>query len=161
METLVLNNDGAACDDAGQGARSRSAPHGVSRTPARRGAGMRLITRDELKEQSDTSRDLKLIFVLGEWQYRSAHIPGSANLPCSPDLYRSRNSLRGLEPDDDIVVYCSSETCWASIAVYHYLVSRGYTNVRRYAGGLEDWVCAGYPLEGEMAISRPSVGSDC
>ncbi len=151
METLVLDISGAAGDADSQTSLSRSAPRGAARTPLRRGPGMRLITRDELKEESDASADLKLLFVLGEWQYRTAHIPGSANFPCSPDLYRSRDSLEGLEPDDDIVVYCSSKTCGASIAVYHYLVSRGYTNVRRYAGGLEDWERAGYPLEGEMA----------
>jgi len=159
METLVLNIDGVAGDSGNHALRSRSAALGVARMRVRGGSGMRLITRDELKEESDGSGDLKLLFVLGEWQYRTAHIPGSANLPCSPDLYRSKDTLKGLEPDDDIVVYCSSETCWASIAVYHYLVSCGYTNVRRYAGGLENWERAGYPLEGEMAASRPRVGS--
>ena len=28
------------------------------------------------------------------------------------------------------------------------LVERGYTNVRRYEGGLSDWLAAGFPLEG-------------
>ena len=154
METLVLETKGTAGDAGGQVPRDQSAPHGTVRTRVREGQGMRLITRDELKEESDGAGDLKLLFVLGEWQYHAAHIPGSANLPCSPDLYRSEDTLKGLVPDDDIVVYCSSKTCWASIAVYHYLVSRGYRNVRRYAGGLEDWEHAGYPLDGEMAAAK-------
>jgi rhodanese-related sulfurtransferase len=154
METYILDINGTAGDDGGQVPRNESAPHGAGRTPIRGGPGMRLITRDELKEESDGTGNLKLLFVLGEWQYRTAHIPGSANLPCSPDLYRSEDTLKGLEPDDDIVVYCSNKTCWASIAVYHYLVSRGYRNVRRYEGGLEDWENAGYPLDGEMAAAR-------
>jgi hypothetical protein len=29
------------------------------------------------------------------------------------------------------------------------LVEAGYTNVRRYEGGLSDWGAAGYELEGE------------
>ena len=159
METLVLDINRTTGDSEGPVPRSQSEPHGARRTRLRGGPGMRLITRDELKEKSDGSGNLKLLFVLGEWQYRTAHIPGSANLPCSPDLYRSEDTLKGLKPDDDIVVYCSNKTCWASIAVYHYLVSRGYRNVRRYAGGLEDWEHAGYPLDGEMAASNPRMRS--
>jgi rhodanese-related sulfurtransferase len=154
METLILDISRAAGDDGGQVPCNQSAPHGAGRTRVRGGLEMRLITRDELKQESDGPGNLKLLFVLGEWQYRTAHIPGSANLPCSPDLYRSEDTLKGLEPDDDIVVYCSNKTCWASIAVYHFLVSRGYRNVRRYEGGLEDWEHAGYPLDGEMAAAR-------
>jgi rhodanese-related sulfurtransferase len=29
------------------------------------------------------------------------------------------------------------------------LKARGYTRVRRYAGGLQEWESAGHPLEGE------------
>ena len=159
METLILDISRAAGDDEGQVPGNQSAPRGAGRTRVRGAPGMRLITGDELKEESDGPGNLKLLFVLGEWQYSTAHIPGSANLPCSPDLYTSEETLKGLEPDDDIVVYCSNKTCWASIAVYHFLVSRGYRNVRRYAGGLEDWEHAGYPLDGEMAAAHPRMGN--
>jgi rhodanese-related sulfurtransferase len=157
METLVLDVKSAAGDDGSQVPRRELGTRGANDARRRGGPSMRLISRDELKKQTESSGDLRLLFVLGEWQYRAAHIPGSANLPCSTDLYKSKGTLKGLEPDDEIVVYCSSKTCWASIAVYHYLVSRGYTNVRRYAGGLEDWERAGYPLDGEMAASRTAT----
>jgi rhodanese-related sulfurtransferase len=113
---------------------------------------MRLISRADLKNRMDKWQDLKLVFALGEWQYRCLHIPGSLCLPCSPDLYRSEEALKGLQPDDEIVVYCSNDVCYASISLYHLLVDRGYHNVSRYAGGLLDWDDAGYPLEGEMAV---------
>jgi rhodanese-related sulfurtransferase len=54
-----------------------------------------------------------------------------------------------LSPEDDIVVYCTSDDCHASVALYHALVDHGYPNVRRYSGGLTDWEAAGLPLEGE------------
>ena len=110
---------------------------------------MRLISRTDLKDKIDKWEDLKLVFVLGEWQYRTMHIPGSLNLPCSPSLYESETALQQLDPDDEIVVYCSTEACYASISVYHFLVGRGFKNVSRYAGGLLDWQDAGYPLDGE------------
>jgi rhodanese-related sulfurtransferase len=113
---------------------------------------MRLISRAELKERIDRWEDLRLVFVLGEWQYRAMRIPGSLNVPCSPSLFESEEALKGLNRDDEIVVYCSSDVCYASIAVYHFLVQRGYRNVSRYAGGLLDWEEAGYPLDGDAAF---------
>ena len=87
---------------------------------------------------------IKLVMVLGEWGYRAKHIPGSLNIS-TPEQGREMLSL-----DDEIVVYCSDEACVASFTAYHILVSNGYKNVRRYAGGLHDWEDAGYPLEGDM-----------
>jgi rhodanese-related sulfurtransferase len=59
--------------------------------------------------------------------------------------------LSGLRKDDEIVVYCTNPPCLASVAAYHRLVQEGYTNVRRYAGGIEDWENAGLPLERGVA----------
>jgi rhodanese-related sulfurtransferase len=115
---------------------------------------MRLISRTELKIKLDNWEDLKLVFVLGEWQYRSKHIPGSCNLPCSRSLFTASEALEGLEQDDQIVVYCSTEVCNASISAYYFLVDRGFKNVSRYAGGLLDWETAGYPLSGEMVATQ-------
>ena len=112
---------------------------------------MQLITRTELQDRLDRRDDLRLVFVLGDWQYNIAHIPGSLNVPCSADLFGSEEALAGLDREDEIVVYCSNDTCFASIAVGYYLSQRGYTNVSRYAGGLLDWHEAGLPLAGEMS----------
>ncbi|MFQ5794941.1 MAG: rhodanese-like domain-containing protein [Candidatus Bipolaricaulia bacterium] len=105
---------------------------------------MKLISREELKEKLDRGDDFKLVMVLGDWAYRAKHIPGSLNI-FTPELAKAH-----LDPDDEIVVYCSNEACIASIAAYKLLVDNGYKNVRRYAGGLADWEEAGYLLEGEM-----------
>jgi rhodanese-related sulfurtransferase len=82
--------------------------------------------------------------VLGDWQYRAKHIPGSLN------IHQDKDCLRKLSLDDEIVVYCSHESCSASPHAWHLLTHNGYKNVRRYAGGVSDWEDAGYPLEGEM-----------
>jgi rhodanese-related sulfurtransferase len=108
---------------------------------------MKGISRTELKEKLDAREDLKLLFVLGEWQYRTMHIPGSLHVPNSLSLYQSDEALAGLDRDDEIVVYCSSEICCASISAYYLLVQRGFKNVRRYAGGLLDWQEASYAFE--------------
>ncbi|NIM96486.1 MAG: rhodanese-like domain-containing protein [Anaerolineales bacterium] len=103
-----------------------------------------VIERDELKKKLDRGDEFKLVMVLGDWAYRAKHIPGSLNIT-DPKV-----GLELLDPDDEIVVYCSNESCIASIAAYKLLKDRGYSDVRRYSGGLLDWEDAGYPLEGEM-----------
>jgi rhodanese-related sulfurtransferase len=117
---------------------------------------MNLISRTELRNRIDRWEDLKLVFVLGEWYYKSMRIPGSVNIPCSPDLFESNDALKELGPDDQIVVYCSGEACYASIAVYYLLQQRGYRNVSRYAGGLLDWRDAGYPIASGTNIAEDS-----
>ena len=106
---------------------------------------MNLITREELKARLDRDDDFKLVMVLGEWHFRAKHITGSINLS-SP----SQASELGLSKNEDIVVYCSSESCPASGFAYGLMLKKGYTNVRRYVGGISDWEHANYPMEGEL-----------
>jgi rhodanese-related sulfurtransferase len=105
---------------------------------------MKLISREELKEKIERGDDFKLVFVLGEWQYRAKHIPGSLHID-TPE-----KGLASLKKEDDIVVYCSNPKCAASQYAYKLLDANEYQHIRRYAGGIQDWEEAGYPLEGEM-----------
>ena len=104
---------------------------------------MNEISRDELKRKIDQSDDFKLVMTLNEWAFQATHIPGSINI-VTPE-----KAAEMLEKNDEIVVYCSDPTCTASQMAYRFLEKQGYTNLRRYAGGLSDWLAAGYPLEGE------------
>ena len=106
---------------------------------------MELICREELKEKLDRKDDIKLVMVLGDWQFRAMHIPGSLNIS-APEIAHEL-----LDLDDEVVVYCSNPACAASVIAYTQLVDHGYKHVRRYAGGISDWEEAGYPVEGEMA----------
>ncbi|MCP4382785.1 MAG: rhodanese-like domain-containing protein [Hyphomicrobiales bacterium] len=105
---------------------------------------MELIEREELKSKLDRGDRFKLVMTMGDWAYRLKHIPGSINISSAADA----DSVLGL--DDEIIVYCSGGTCVASAAAYRALKDGGYRSVRHYAGGLEDWEEAGYPLEGDQ-----------
>lgn len=105
---------------------------------------MKTINREELKDKLDRGDDFKLVMTLGEWAFQAKHIPGSINVT------RPEQVADLLDPDDEIVVYCSNPACTASQMAYQVLTSRGYENVRRYTGGVQEWEEAGYPLEGEM-----------
>lgn len=106
---------------------------------------MDLIGREELKAKLDRGDDFKLVMALNEFAYRAAHIPGSIHFQSAQDAFDKLNK------DDEIVVYCSDVDCVASRFAYQGLVEAGYSNVRRYEGGLSDWATAGYPLEGAKA----------
>jgi rhodanese-related sulfurtransferase len=109
---------------------------------------MRLISAQELKEKLDRSDPVKLVNALGDWEYRAAHIPGSLHF-ATPE-----EALKALGRDDEIVVHCSNPSCMASVALYQLLERSGYRNLRRFAGGLQAWQKAGYPLEGAMVESH-------
>ena len=53
-----------------------------------------------------------------------------------------------LLPDRDaaIVTYCSNTACANSAVAQAQLQAMGYTNVRKYAEGKQDWQAAGLPL---------------
>ena len=106
---------------------------------------MELISREDLKRKLDAGEDLKLVCTLGEWAFQAVRIPGSIHV----DTPEKAEAL--LDRDDQIVVYCTNVNCAASIMAYQLMKQNGYTNVKRYAGGLEDWEEAGLPLEGELA----------
>ncbi len=113
-----------------------------------------LIDRKELKEKIDRRDNFKLVMVYTDWAFRMKHIPGSIHIPLA---FGADDRLRELKLDDEIVVYCTSQDCAASKLSYRILKARGYTNVRRYAGGIYDWEEAGYPLEGEAVSSQGVV----
>ena len=106
---------------------------------------IRTIGRDELKARLDRGGEFWLIMALNRWAFDAKHIPGSVHFDTPGELYAA------VQPEDEVVVYCSHVDCLSSVALYRDLLRRGYRNVRRYSGGLLDWEDAGLPLDGEFA----------
>ena len=104
---------------------------------------MRTIGHEELKQKLDRQDPFRLVMALGEWAYQAKHIPGSLHFATMQE------ALHSLNKEDEIVVYCSDENCIASKALGQLLERNGYTHVLHFAGGLQEWEQAGYPLEGE------------
>ena len=104
------------------------------------------ITMEELSRKLQTGDAFLLVDALAPMVYAHSHLPGAINLPpagLDPELVARRIPDRNRE----IVVYCSSPDCEDSIATAKRLRALGYTNVRRYAGGKNEWREAGGPLE--------------
>lgn len=102
---------------------------------------MRLISCKELKSKMDRGESFLLVNALEPEKYKAMRIPGSLNVCTREEV------LLMLNPNDEIVVYCTNPTCKRSIVLYELLEHMGYKNLYRFAGGLEEWSNAGYPLD--------------
>jgi rhodanese-related sulfurtransferase len=76
--------------------------------------------------------------------YEQTHIPGALNLV--EDDVRDLASTLIPDPSTPVVTYCSNAACGNSHAVATLLEKAGYTNVRTYRDGIQDWVEAGLPV---------------
>jgi rhodanese-related sulfurtransferase len=102
---------------------------------------MNLITRDELRQKLERGDEFQLVMALPTHAFEAKRIPGSQHFdttgegPCA------------LDPCGDVVLYCATVYCPGSIWAYKRLEREGFRNVRRYAGGIDDWENAGFPIE--------------
>ncbi len=102
------------------------------------------ITREELRAAIEAG-DVVVVEALGPQYYEDAHLPGAINIPhtevarLAPALLPDRAAA--------IVTYCSNVECRNSEVAAAQLRALGYTDVRKYAEGKEDWRAAGLELE--------------
>ncbi len=101
------------------------------------------IDRDELKQKLDHPKKFVLVEALPADHFHKLHLPGAINIPA--DQIRNRASEL-LPREAEIIVYCAGPTCHASDDAARELTEMGYSNVRRYLGGKQDWVEAGLPV---------------
>jgi rhodanese-related sulfurtransferase len=104
------------------------------------------IDRDALWQRLESDEELVVVDALPPISYAGSHLPGAVNIP--PDAVDQRAPRLIPDPTTEVVVYCQSPTCDASVEVAERLVELGYLNVRHYAGGKDEWREAGLPLEG-------------
>jgi rhodanese-related sulfurtransferase len=104
------------------------------------------ITADELQQKLERGDDLVLIDALAPMIYAHSHLPRAINMPPSAvDTIRCAKRIPDL--GTEIVVYCANTECDDSVVTAERLRALGYTNVRHYAGGKDEWKKLGLPLE--------------
>nr|BEK64513.1 rhodanese-like domain-containing protein [Kitasatospora purpeofusca] len=106
-----------------------------------------LITRDELAAAIEAGA-VTVVDTLGGDYYAQQHLPGAVALVAAELHSRASTVL----PDRDaaIVTYCSNPACPNSGQVADRLTALGYTDVRKYREGIQDWVEAGLPTETDL-----------
>jgi rhodanese-related sulfurtransferase len=103
------------------------------------------ISREMLKSKMDRGEGFVLVEALSAKHYHSSHLPGAINLPYEL-VYEAEEIL--MDKNAEIIVYCMNIDCEASTEEARELTQMGYRNVRHYAGGKQDWMQAGLPVEG-------------
>lgn len=106
------------------------------------------ITRDELKAVLDAGAPVQVVMALTRWAFDRLHISGSQALESWME------TIGRYDQDQEVVVYCTNPNCPASLRAYYFLQMLGFERVRRFAGGIEEWMEAGYPVEGSLVEER-------
>ncbi|MGI5166289.1 rhodanese-like domain-containing protein [Spirillospora sp. CA-253888] len=103
-----------------------------------------LISRAELKEAIDAGA-VTVVDALGGEYWAKQHLPGA--VPLAPGEVDARAADVLPDKAAAIVTYCSNPACPNSGQVADRLTALGYTDVRKYREGIEDWAGAGLPTE--------------
>ncbi|NDV28405.1 rhodanese-like domain-containing protein [Desulfovibrio sp. JC010] len=122
--------------------------------------GYDIITTPELKALLDKNKDVIVIDTMPyEASYKKEHVPGAKQfLFPIPDMVEwdvketdgktKEQFIEMLGPDKDapIVIYCGFVKCTRSHNGAAWAKKLGYTNVKRYPGGIFAWKGAKYPV---------------
>jgi mannose-6-phosphate isomerase-like protein (cupin superfamily) len=102
------------------------------------------VTRDELRAAIDAG-EVTVVDALPAAPFAQRHLPGALNVVVEDSDEQVRTAL----PDAGaaIVTYSTDSACDRGPGLAERLEAMGYTNVRVYREGIEDWVVAGLPLE--------------
>lgn len=78
--------------------------------------------------------------------FRASHIPGAVNIRL-PDIERNTGVDPAIDRHDYIVVYGDDPGSAIAIGMTKKLMSRRYSKVRMFRGGLLEWSKAGFATE--------------
>jgi rhodanese-related sulfurtransferase len=104
------------------------------------------ISTAELAERFRADVGLHVWNVLTDEYFKGELIPGSRRAPVDHLGEALRRS--SLAKDAAVVVYCAGPACPSSRHAAEKLAALGYTNVRAYEGGLDEWKASGRGVVG-------------
>lgn len=108
-------------------------------------AGVKTITIKELEWRLEGRAGLQFWNVLTDEYFHGEMIPGSRRVPL--ERVGREAHEQGLAKDAEVVVYCAGPKCPQSRIAAEKLQALGYTNVRAYEGGIEEWKDSGREIE--------------
>lgn len=115
-------------------------------------AELKTISTEELQQRLKQGNSLHFWNVLTDGYFTGEMIPGSRRVPL--DTLGLELSDIQAPKGEEIIVYCGGPTCPQSLQAAQMLTDLGYTNVKAYEGGLEEWKSAGNKIE---RLEQPSV----
>jgi rhodanese-related sulfurtransferase len=78
--------------------------------------------------------------------FDGGHIKGAINIPLN-EIRKNHGILQSLPRDRLLVVYCDGESCNSSVELAKLLYGSGFSNVKIFFGGWNDWLAHKQPTE--------------
>lgn len=88
------------------------------------------------------NKDVTVIDVRPEHEYREGHIAGALNVP----VHELKRELKNLSEDKEIVAYCRGPFCVYADEAVELLKKEGFT-AKRLEEGYPDWMLEGLPVQ--------------
>ena len=108
-------------------------------------SAVKTISTAELDARLRENGRLEFWNVLTDEYFNGELIPGSRRVPL--DRVGREAHEKGLAKDAEVIVYCAGPQCPQSRMAAEKLQGLGYTNVRAYEGGVEEWKGSGRAVE--------------
>lgn len=102
------------------------------------------VNAEEVKTKLNDAA-VQIIDVRGETDYKTSHIAGSDHV----FVGTLENHLDKIDKNKEVIVSCQSG--YRSTIAYSLLIKNGFTNVKNYLGGMDDWLKHDYPVEASIA----------
>ncbi len=83
--------------------------------------------------------------------YAQGHVPGALSAPPAGSEAELPTFFERLPLEGPIVIYCEGGDCHSSLALAKRLHEKGFTDLRVFGGGWEEWRAAGLPEEAGRA----------
>jgi len=80
-------------------------------------------------------------------EYQELHVQGAMNVPPETWAALSSSELMKTDKTQELVVYCSQESCDDALKLAQKLRDAGFTRVMAFTGGFRAWDDAGYPAD--------------
>lgn len=101
-------------------------------------AGVPIIHLAEAKKLWET-KDARFLDARSADFFTAAHISGALSLPVHDFAIYYGSATKGLQRGDLIVTYCAGKSCQSSLALAKMLKEKGFTNIKAFLGGWEEW----------------------
>jgi len=106
---------------------------------------MEMITLAAAKDLFESNNSI-FIDARHEFDYQAGHIRGAVNIPLK--MFDAQFTLLNkISKDKVLIVYCDGAECNSSIELAVKLTDSGFTNVKVFFGGWQEWNSAGLPIE--------------
>ena len=108
-------------------------------------SSLEIIPLAKVKESFD-AKECLFIDSRHAFEYKMGHIQGAINIALNEyEIHRSQ--LDSIEKSRPLIIYCDGAECNSSMELGVKLMEAGFTNIKMFFGGWQEWKNANLPME--------------